>query len=72
MSEQAGYFLITKQVIVEDQMLVHAQNLIQAQTKALHPENQGKWRELAPRVTWHAEKLQTEDEEDREYPEVVT
>jgi len=65
-----GYFLISKTVIVEQQMLVHAQNLIQAQTKALHPKNQDKWRELPARTTWHAEALQMEDQ-DEEYPEVV-
>ena len=66
-----GYFLITKRVIVEQQMLVMAQNLIQAQTKALHPDNQDKWRELPPQTTWHAEQV-LEEGEDQEYPEVVT
>ena len=66
-----GYFLITKRVIVEQQMLVMAQNLIQAQTKALHPDNQDKWRELLPQTTWYAEQV-LEEGEDQEYPEVVT
>lgn len=65
-----GYFLISKTVIIEERMVVHAQNLIQAQTKALHPKNQDKWRQLAPQTTWHAEELQMEDGEE-EYPEVV-
>jgi hypothetical protein len=64
------YFLISMKVIVERQMLVHAQNLTQAQTKALHPDNQGKWRELPAATTWYAEALQAELENE-EYPEVV-
>ena len=67
---QPGYFLISHRVTIEKQMLVHAQNLIQAQTKALHPDNDGAWRELEPQVTWYAEALQAVDE-DEEYPEVV-
>jgi len=65
-----GYFLISKTVIIEERMVVHAQNLIQAQTKALHPKNQDKWREQPARTTWYAEALQMEDGEE-EYPEVV-
>ena len=43
---------------------------LQAQTKALHPKNQDKWRELPAQTTWYAEALQVEDEEEK-YPEVV-
>ena len=64
------FFLISHRVTIEKQMLVKAQNLIQAQTKALHPDNDHAWRELEPQVTWYAEALQMEGEEE-EYPEVV-
>ncbi len=64
------YFLISKTVVVEHQMLVLADSLTQAQQKALAPENHDKWRELEPRHSWMAQEMVME-EESEEYPEVV-
>ena len=62
-----SYFLISRTVVMEYQMLVEAGNLAQAQIKALAPENQDQWRELAPRQMMTVESV----EEEQEYPEVV-
>lgn len=67
----ANHFLITKQIVVEYQMLVHADNIVQAQLKALAGENQDRWREVGPREIWQAESLLPVEDEDEEYPGVV-
>ena len=67
MSEGLTYFLITKRVIVEEQLVVQAGNLAEAHAAALEPEALEHWVELPARVEWHIDPaVPREDEEEAE------
>lgn len=57
------YFLISKSVIVEEQMVVEADGLAEAHAMALAPESQEHWFELPARVKWRIDPAVPRDEE---------